>query len=259
MIERDAGFTVIAPVSLKDLVLKAIRDAILSGKLSPGSRLVESRVSKQMQVAQNVVREALHELEFQGFVVRQANKGTLVTDLSLDDVRQVYRLRVELEGFAVKLGRESGRPNEEDVRQLKQALEEMDGGVRRADFYEFSRADLKFHEIIWAMSGNKFVEKALRTVATPQFAYVLIRSFHHTRLNLPAIVLQHQNILDELTTRDAETCRNFVRQTTEDFGRQIEDCVLSSDRGSPSGLEPRDNFDTGVGAHRSRRTRRLKL
>lgn len=259
MIERDTGFSAIAPVSLKDLVLNAIRDAILSGKLSPGSRLVESRVSKQMQVAQNVVREALHELEFQGFVVRQANKGTLVTDLSLDDVRQVYQLRVELEGFAVKLGRESGRPNEEDVRQLKQALEEMDGGVRREDFYEFSRADLKFHELIWAMSGNKFVERALRTVATPQFAYVLIRSFHHTRLNLPAIVRQHRNILDELKTKDADTCRNFVRQITEDFGRQIEDCVLSSDGRRPKGSKPENNFDTGVGVTRSRRARRLKL
>ncbi len=228
MRKSEAKFEIIEPVSLKDLVLKAIREAILEGKLSPGARIVESQLSKQMQVAQNVVREALQELEFQGLVVRQPNKGTFVTDLSLEDLKEIYRLRMELEGFAAKLAREAGRPNPEDVRRLEQALDEMQAGAE-GDFVQFSRADLRFHEIIWNMSGNRFVERALRIIATPQFAYVLIQRFRYTHLDLPAVVAQHRDILKTLQTADAETCQQYVRDVTADFWRQIEQCVTQPD------------------------------
>src|SRR5437763_14019531 len=66
-------FQPIAPVSLREMVLSALREAILRGTLQPGQRLTETLISKQMQVAQNVVREALQELEFQGFVMRVPN------------------------------------------------------------------------------------------------------------------------------------------------------------------------------------------
>ena len=207
---------------MKDQVLKAIRDAILKGSLSPGERITESRLSKQMQVGQNVVREALQELEFQGFVERFPNKGTSVTDFSREDIRQIYQFRMEVEGFAAQLGRECGRPSHEDVCQLERALSGMQAGADGNDFWQFSRSDLEFHEIIWRMSGNPFVEKALRTVATPQFSYVLIRSFRHTRLDLAAVTQEHREILQVLRTADAVACRKFVREKVENFWHEVE-------------------------------------
>jgi len=216
------SFGAIEPISLKDQVLKAIRDAILKGSLSPGERITESRLSKQMQVGQNVVREALQELEFQGFVERFPNKGTSVTDFSREDIRQIYQFRMEVEGFAAQLGRECGRPSQEDVCQLERALSGMQAGADGNDFWQFSRSDLEFHEIIWRMSGNPFVEKALRTVATPQFSYVLIRSFRHTRLDLAAVTQEHREILQVLRTADAVACRKFVREKVENFWHEVE-------------------------------------
>ena len=216
------SFGAIEPISLKDQVLKAIRDAILKGSLSPGERITESRLSKQMQVGQNVVREALQELELQGFVERFPNKGTSVTDFSREDIRQIYQFRMEVEGFAAQLGRECGRPSHEDVCQLERALSGMQAGADGNDFWQFSRSDLEFHEIIWRMSGNPFVEKALRTVATPQFSYVLIRSFRHTRLDLAAVTQEHREILQVLRTADAVACRKFVREKVENFWHEVE-------------------------------------
>ena len=215
-------FGAIEPISLKDQVLKAIRDAILKGNLAPGERITESRLSSQMQVGQNVVREALQELEFQGFVERVPNKGTSVTDFSREDIRQIYQFRVEVEGFAAQLGRECGRPSAVDVSQMERAISGMQAGADANDFWQFSRSDLEFHEIIWRMSGNPFVEKALRTVATPQFSYVLIRSFRHTRLDLAAITEEHREILQVLKTRDAAACRQFMTEKVSNFWHQIE-------------------------------------
>jgi DNA-binding GntR family transcriptional regulator len=216
------SFGAIEPISLKDQVLRAIRDAILKGSLSPGERITESRLSKQMQVGQNVVREALQELEFQGFVERIPNKGTSVTDFSREDIRQMYQFRVDLEGFAAQLARECGRPDADDAGQMERALNGMQAGADGNDFWQFSRSDLEFHEIIWRMSGNRFVEKALRSVATPQFSYVLIRSFRHTRLDLVAITQEHRDILQVLKTRDPAACRQFVTERVENFWHEIE-------------------------------------
>ncbi|HEY6274315.1 MAG TPA: GntR family transcriptional regulator [Terriglobales bacterium] len=207
---------------MKDQVLNAIRDAILKGNLSLGERITESRLGKQMHVGQSVVREALQELEFQGFVERVPNKGTSVTDFSREDIRQIYEFRMELEGFAAQLARECGRPSAEDVRQLERALSGMQAGVDGNDFWQFSRSDLEFHEIIWRISGNRFVEKALRNVATPQFSYVLIRSFRHTRLDLAGITQEHREILRVLNTADPTACRQFVTKKVENFWHEID-------------------------------------
>ncbi len=242
-------FEVIEPISLKGLVSGAIREAILNGRLSPGERIVESRLSKQMKVGQNAVREALQELEFQGFVVKVPNKGTFVTDFSLEDIRQIYRFRMEFEGLAAQLARECGRPSEEDVREFEQAISGMQAGADTNSFWQFSRSDLEFHEILWRISGNRFVEKALRAVATPQFSYVLIRSFHHTRLNLAAVTQEHREILEVLKTAEPAACREYVSRKVEDFWRQI---AASIDGPNHSGRE----VDAGVQRYNHARSSR---
>src|SRR6266513_1834099 len=186
--KEKVEFQPITPVSLREMVLTRLREAILRGNLLPGQRLNEPLISKQMQVAQNGVREALQELEFQGFVMRVPNKGTFVTDYSLEDINQIYRFRMELEGFAVQLAREAGRPNREDLENLERAWQGMKSGAEGDDFWAFSRSDLEFHETLWGMSGNPCVEKALRAIATPQFAYVLIFFLRNRRPHRSTIV-----------------------------------------------------------------------
>jgi DNA-binding GntR family transcriptional regulator len=223
----EPHFAAIEPVSLRELVIGAIREAILNGKLSPGERIVESRLAKQMKVGQSAVREALQELEFQGFVVRIANKGAFVTDFSLSDINDIYRVRMELEGFAVQLAKESGRPTPEDVSQMERAIDRMQQGAEKGDFWKFSRSDLEFHEVIWRSSCNRYVERALRAVAIPQFSYVLIRSFHHTRLDLRAITEQHRGILESFKSSEPAACRRYLTALIDDFRQQIQRSVTA--------------------------------
>lgn len=223
-----ALFSKIGTTSTKDKALELIRSAILDGKLHPGERITELRLCGEMDVSQGVVREALQELEFQGLVVRVPKRGTFVTDFGVDDIRQIYEFRRECEGLAVELARQKGRPNETDLGDLQQAISQMQMGADRGDFLQFSRNDLRFHEYLWQMSGNRYLEKALRVVATPQFAYVLIRSFRHTRLDLSAIAEQHRKIVEKLCTAGPEECRKFLSEMTEDFLNQIVKSVVEA-------------------------------
>lgn len=219
-----------------------IRTAILEGKLRAGERITELRLCREMEVSQGIVREALQQLEFEGLVVRTPKHGTFVTDYGVDDIAEIYQFRMEFEGFAVELAKRNGRPYESDLRDLANAVDLMQGGADQNSFLQFSRSDLLFHEHIWKMSGNRYLEKALRTVATPQFAYVLIRSFHHTGLNLYAIVEQHRKIIERLRTGSPEECRAFMREITQDFLNQIvENVTKPEENGAQKQLEGHSN------------------
>src|ERR1039458_9231494 len=79
----------IANTTKKQRIAEGIRKAILSGKLGPGDRIIETQLAKELGVGNTAVREALFELESKGFVRRIANKGTFVTQLTVDDVVQI--------------------------------------------------------------------------------------------------------------------------------------------------------------------------
>ena len=71
----------IQPISKRDQVVRAVKDAILSGTIQPGASIVESKVAQQLGAGVPLIREALIALEHQGFVQRTPYKGTTVTKL----------------------------------------------------------------------------------------------------------------------------------------------------------------------------------
>lgn len=89
--------------SLKDKAYTAIKEAILSLKLEPGTPLVENELARQLGISKTPVRDALQELEREGFVTRVLFKGTYVTDVTMKDMAQVFQLRAVLEGLAARL------------------------------------------------------------------------------------------------------------------------------------------------------------
>jgi DNA-binding GntR family transcriptional regulator len=90
-------------LSLKARAYAAIKDAILSLRFEPGMPLVESELALQLGISKTPVRDALQELEREGFVTRILFKGTYVTDVTPTDIREIFELRAILEGFAAGL------------------------------------------------------------------------------------------------------------------------------------------------------------
>src|SRR6266852_9971407 len=86
--------------SLRGRNAEALRDAILNGTLAEGQRLVERSLAAQLGASLTAVREALIELEMEGFITKRPNAATYVTKLTEADVRKIYAVRRILEGFA---------------------------------------------------------------------------------------------------------------------------------------------------------------
>src|SRR5262252_6122554 len=88
--------------SLPEAVTQKLRDAILASKPKPGERLVEQKLAASFDIGQPTLREALKELELQGFVRKSPKKGTYVTKLTADDFRKIQEVRMALEVVAIK-------------------------------------------------------------------------------------------------------------------------------------------------------------
>src|SRR5437868_13820101 len=93
-------FQKIESVSKKARIVASLREAIISGAIRSGEQIVEGKIAQQLGVGQGLIREALIELEHQGFVQRTPFAGTQVTELTIQDAKHIYDIRIELEPLA---------------------------------------------------------------------------------------------------------------------------------------------------------------
>lgn len=111
-------------VTAQELVLAAVRNAILSGVMGPGARLRQEELAEVFGTSRIPVREALRALEYEGLVTSEPHRGFTVTALDADDVEEVYDLRILLESEAVRLALPLLTDDDlEDLEQLFQTMQ----------------------------------------------------------------------------------------------------------------------------------------
>src|SRR6185295_3085015 len=163
----------IQPISKRDQVVRAMKQAILSGTIEPGASIVESKIAQQLGAGIPLIRDALIELEHQGFVQRTPYKGTTVTKLSPADVKKIFGLRVELEALAIEWAKEHA--TETDIEYLRETIKRMESSAQALDLPQFYECDLAFHRKIWSLSNNQYLVDALERLVVPLFAFFLMK------------------------------------------------------------------------------------
>lgn len=143
------------PASRTDLVAESVREAILSGELGPGETLVERRLSELLGVSKTPVREALIGLAHTGLVTVAPNRGITVRRLAVQDLRQVYEVRMLLEPWAVRATARAGVA--EATRSAQEALNEAAGLLDSRDRARLSVVNRRFHRALYSRCGNDLV------------------------------------------------------------------------------------------------------
>ncbi len=197
-----------APAAAAD----ALRSAILDGDLKPGERLIEQTLARRLRIGQPTLREALKELEYQGFVRKGPQRGTYVTKLARADFRSILEVRMALESLAIEKAARQLTPEAEKT--LAARVEGMGLAARNFDLNSFHRIDMAFHRHVWALAGNPYLTEALELVAFRLFAFVVIQRGRDSRNEFLNATEQHRAILAGLATRDATKARQaFVSST----------------------------------------------
>jgi DNA-binding GntR family transcriptional regulator len=205
--------------SMTGQIADMLRGMIISGHLNPGDRIVESRVARQLGVGQPTVREALVALEHQGLVVRRANQGCAVTTLSAAEISQILPIRRELETLAVELAVENAA--DADIHRLIGLAGLMKAAAHAQDVEEFFAHDLKFHEMLWKLSGNAFLPRLLSQLLLPLLAFLFLRNVrNHPHIDLLASADAHVAIAEAILGRDKQAAREVVERKFQMFADQ---------------------------------------
>jgi DNA-binding GntR family transcriptional regulator len=146
--------------TVRAIVAQKLREAIMSGNLKPGQRLVERELCEMMGVSRPSIREALRLLEADGLVNTVPHRGPMVSTISLEEARQLYAARAVLEGFA---GRECARLHDPAVvRKIGEALGRLKIALAESDMISVLEAKTDFYAALIGGCQNAFIERMLK-------------------------------------------------------------------------------------------------
>ncbi len=196
---------------LRELVLEAIREAIIDGTLKPRERLMEIQLAEELGVSRTPIREALRKLEMEGFIVMVPRKGAYVADLSIKDIADVFEIRSALEGLAASLAAE--RITDEELELMERYLVEKAEAIGANDMENLVTVDTKFHETIYQASRNERLTNIINNLREQ------IQRYRTTTLAYPGRMQEsldeHRAIVEALQARDTELARQLAGKHIE--------------------------------------------
>ncbi len=141
-----------APQTLRDIVQTRMREAIIGGRFAPGERLIERPLCEQLGVSRTVVRETIRYLEAEGLVEIVPNKGPIVATLDWHQAKQIYDIRLQLEGAAASEC--ALRQGADFAGQLSAAVDGVQARKNDMAWSDFLQATTHFYELIFTEAGH---------------------------------------------------------------------------------------------------------
>jgi DNA-binding GntR family transcriptional regulator len=192
---------------LRVQVYRAIRDAIVGGRLRPGERIVEDRLCGELGVSRSPVREALRKLEGEGLVVILPRRGAVVTELSERDGIDLLEVREALEGLAARLA--AGRITSGELEELEQICARMGKAIASGDDAALVEENTKFHHAIIAAGRNRWIGEFMAGVRAQT------RRIYRSSIELPGrgpgSLREHTELVAALRQGDPEQAEAMAR------------------------------------------------
>lgn len=196
---------------LRDDVVEYIIESIFNGEYQPGDKLVETRISRELEVSQGAVREAIRDLSARGVLETEPYKGARVREFSAKGLKDYYRLRLELEVLALSMCREIGGISEDHLEALDILLNKMIQAARDENVIALRRADVDFHRALVVLSGNPFLVNAWEALGNEYWAFMGIK--HELKqLSMDAQAKKHVEILQAVKNLDTDALAELLKK-----------------------------------------------
>lgn len=188
-------------------VADRLRDDILEGTFPPGDRLIELQLAERYGVGRAAIRAALAELDGEGLVQREANRGATVRRISVSEAVEITQARAALEGLIARLAAE--RATDADCAELRTLIAEMTEAVQQEDKLAYSKLNRSLHRTLCQIARHQ--------VADDLVANLRNRAAHHQfRLALvpgraAESLVQHAAIVEAVTSRDGQAAEEAMR------------------------------------------------
>jgi len=200
-------------MSLREQVYEHLRASIEAGELVPGTFLDQNRISAELGISRMPLRDAMIQLDLEGFVEVLPRRGVRVRRLTLDDVRHLYEIIGALEGAAL-LSVHDG-VDASDLVRMAELNSRMSVALEAGDFDAYYSCNVEFHRVFLSRSDNRELRQNVRVCRQRLYDFPRERAFvpeweHRS-------VREHQEFLDLLQEEKMRAAADFLRDVHWSF------------------------------------------
>ena len=136
--------------SMREKVYDVLKEMIIEGKIAQGERIIETEYSEQFQISRTPIREALRMLELEGLVVSNAKGGVLVKKFTQEEIVEVYKIRIALEGIILE--EVIQKATEDDIKIIEKILEDTKVEIENKNLEKVFELFSKFNFVLYEIA-----------------------------------------------------------------------------------------------------------
>ena len=222
-VQENGNFLRIPKATFRAHIAEGLRSAILNGEILPGSQVTEQSLAEQFGVSRGPLREAMRQLIDEGLLVTVPYTGTHVVGLSVEDIREIYSMRVNLEIFAFELVWE--RRDDAFKDGLLSCQANLTRCIDLGDDIASIDAELRLHGFVYEASGHKILQKMWESI---RGRLQLYWASHHRAHGIRGPRRDgHDSYVKNALSESLEAMRSEIRSHMARGGQQTEEFLLS--------------------------------
>lgn len=206
MLEDTYNMKINEYLPLRDIVFQTLRNAIITGELQPGERLMETQLAEKLGVSRTPIREAIRKLELEGLVIMVPRKGAQVAQFTEKDIQDVLEVRAALEALAAKLA--CKRMDDRAFLKLQLAIAEYSYAAKGKDLEMMIEKDVEFHDIICNATQNDKLIQLFNNLKEQVNRYRI--TYLKNVEDSDTVEAEHLAILEALKNKNEEVASNLA-------------------------------------------------
>ncbi len=212
-------------LTLVDQVANQLREAITSGRLKSGDRLIEVDIAKSMQIGRNAVREAIRYLEKEGLVTTTPFKGAHVTIPNIDEIDQMFEVMSGLEGMCARFAAQ--KMKNVDLKKIERLHAGLEKHYAEKDPKAYLEINWTFHEFIQELSENKVLSEVTSGLRQKTLLYDRRQLYQPNRFN--ASMQEHRELLAAFRKKDPDLAEKVMKNHLLQQGKALVKSYKSED------------------------------
>ncbi len=206
---------------LRDVVFNTLRQAILTGELKPGERLMEIHLANKLGVSRTPIREAIRKLELEGLVTMIPRRGAEVAQITEKSMNDVLEVRRAMDALCTELACE--RISVEEIQALEAASNHFAEAAKTLDIRKCAQADVDFHDIIVKATGNKRLVQLINNLSEQMYRY----RFEYLKdvSKYDNLIEEHRIIYESISRHDKDAARAAAELHIDNQAKAIIDQI----------------------------------
>lgn len=201
--------------TLKEQAYKALREMIASHRFSSGTWINTERLADELGVSRTPVWQALKELETEGLVRHEPNRGIRMVEMTPEMALDLYQVRGELEAMAAKLA--AGLVTAQTIKRMEAIISRQGKLVATADVVGYSKSDFEFHALLYDSCGNWLLRELLDNIKSKARPFIgdftpVLKGLHE----------DHQKLVQALKKGDSKAAARAMRTHNKRVRRLME-------------------------------------